>query len=229
MSSVERTDTFPAISAKTAPMIAFIGSIITLVFLAALHIASPEFDPSWRVVSEYALGRFPWLLSAMFLCWAVSSWALAAALRPFARTRIAISGLVLLLLSGAGEALAAFFDVSWPTMHGVAAMIGIPTLPIAALLISYGLDRAPGPAPGRRAMRLTAHLTWISFLVMGAAMAVFFSTYTSAGGDPNAGPPNSLPDGTIALNGWANRLLIVSYCAWLAASARRIMKLPVPA
>jgi hypothetical protein len=209
--------------------VAFAGTLATLALLAILHLVSPEFDPSWRMVSEYALGAYPWLLSAFFLCWALSSWALVAAIRPLAHGWAAKIGLVLLALSGLGEALAAFFDVTAPTMHGVAASMGVPTLPIAALLISYGIDRAAGPAPGRRAMRLTAHLTWISFLAVAASMVLFFSTYTAAGGNPDAGPPSSLPDGTIALNGWANRLLIICYCAWLAASARRVTKLAKPA
>jgi hypothetical protein len=41
----------------------------TLRLLASLHVLSPEFDPSWRVISEYALGRYGWLLSLMFLAW----------------------------------------------------------------------------------------------------------------------------------------------------------------
>ena len=227
MVSLERTDTLTSTSSapRFLAAVAFAGALATVAILAALHAASPEFDPAWRMVSEYALGRAPWLLAAMFLCWALSSWALAAALRPFARTWAAKAGLVLLVLSGLGEALAAWFDVSSPTMHGVAATLGVPTLPVAALLISYGFDRATGDAPGRRAMRVAAHLTWIGFLAVAASMVLFFSTYQAAGGDPGAAPPAALPEGTVALNGWANRLLIVTYCAWLIACARRVMKL----
>jgi len=32
-----------------------------------LHVLSPEFSPSRRVISEYALGHYPWVLSLMFL------------------------------------------------------------------------------------------------------------------------------------------------------------------
>lgn len=229
MASVAQLETHSPIGAGAALKVAMIGAIATLVLLAALHVASPEFDPSWRMVSEYALGRHPWLLSGMFLCWALSSWALAAALRPIARGWIAKAGLTLLVISGLGEALAAYFDVSSETMHGVAALLGIPTLPLAALLIGRCVDRAVGPGRGSSAMRLATHLSWLSFLLMGGAMALLFSTYAAAGGDPAAGPPTSLPKGTIALNGWANRLLIICYCGWIAATARRLMKLADPA
>jgi hypothetical protein len=45
----------------------------TLLLLASLHILSPEFDPSFRMVSEYALGRDAWVLSLMFLAWGFSA------------------------------------------------------------------------------------------------------------------------------------------------------------
>ena len=53
---------------------------LTLLLLAALHVLSPEFDPSWRMVSEYANGSHAWVLSAMFGAWALSSWALGWAI-----------------------------------------------------------------------------------------------------------------------------------------------------
>jgi hypothetical protein len=59
----------------------------TILLLASLHVLSPEFDPSWRVVSEYALGRYSWVLSLMFLSWGISSWALAAAIWSQVRTK----------------------------------------------------------------------------------------------------------------------------------------------
>lgn len=204
------------------PAVALSAAALTLVLLASLHFISPELDPSWRMVSEYALGNLPWLLSAFFLCWAISSWALAAAIAPLASSKVARAGVTLLILSGIGEALAAYFDISYSTMHGVAALLGIPTLPIAALLISY--SRALREPEGRKAVRLTAHLTWIAFFLMAAAMAVFMSSYQQAGGDLTAaGPPASLPEGTIALNGWANRLLVLSNCAWLIACSSYLL------
>ena len=225
MASVAQSETHSASGTGAAPKVALIGSITTLVLLAALHVASPEFDPSWRMVSEYALGRYPWMLAAFFLCWALSSWALVAALRPLAASWIGLAGLVLLALSGLGEALAAYYDVRAETMHGVAAALGVPTLPVAALLIGVAMDRSMGRGPGRPAMRAATHLTWISFLLVGVSMALLFSTYAAAGGDPAAGPPTSLPEGTIALNGWANRVLVICYCGWIAATSRRLLKL----
>jgi hypothetical protein len=59
---------------------------LTLWALSLLHGLSPEFHPSWRMVSEYANGRHGGLLAAMFVSWALSSWLLAYALYPLAAT-----------------------------------------------------------------------------------------------------------------------------------------------
>ena len=41
-------------------------SVAVLVLLAILHILSPEFNPAWRMVSEYANGKYAWVLSLLF-------------------------------------------------------------------------------------------------------------------------------------------------------------------
>ena len=63
-----------------AASIAIGSTAIALIALLALHIVSPEFDPSWRAVSEYANGKHGWLLSLFFATWAMGteSWTLAA-------------------------------------------------------------------------------------------------------------------------------------------------------
>jgi hypothetical protein len=58
----------------TAAWVAIAGAGAVLLLLAGLHVLSPEFDPSFRVVSEYANGRYSWVLSVMFAAWALSSW-----------------------------------------------------------------------------------------------------------------------------------------------------------
>jgi hypothetical protein len=54
--------------AGPAAWVAILATGATLILLAALHVLSPEFSPSWRVISEYALGHYAWVLSLMFLC-----------------------------------------------------------------------------------------------------------------------------------------------------------------
>ena len=104
--------------------------LLTTLVLTGLHVLSQSFDPSWRVVSEYALGRHGWVLSLMFLAWAISSWCLAFAIRSQVRTIGGQIGLVFLVAAGAGEAMASVFDLRQPAPHNLAAAVGIPSLPI---------------------------------------------------------------------------------------------------
>jgi hypothetical protein len=198
---------------KPAARVAFGASLATLALLAALHILSPEFQPSWRMISEYANGEYPWVLTLMFLSWAVSSWALAYALRPYITTKGGKIGLVFLAVAGIGEAMAALFDINH-ALHNVAGNIGIASLPVAAVLISRALGRA----------KLLAHATWVSVVLLVISFAVLMSTYVSSGGDLESGEKiTELPDGVIAFVGWTNRLLVVVYSVWVAVMAWGIL------
>jgi hypothetical protein len=194
----------------TAGRISLAASVATLVFLAALHLLSPEFDPARRMVSEYALGNYSWILSLMFLAWALSCVALFFAIKPDVRTIGGKIGLGLLLLSALGMSMAAVFDVNH-NLHGLAAMIGMPNLPIAAVLISVSLGRNLSLTSARPLLIGTAILTWVSLILMMVAIFTGFSQTFEA-----------LPG---AWFGWANRFLIVAYTIWLVVVAWRTLNL----
>jgi hypothetical protein len=189
---------------QTAARISFVASVASLVFLAALHILSPEFDPSWRMVSEYALGSYGWVLLLMFLAWAFSCVALFFAIRTQIKRIGGKIGLGFLLLAAVGMIMGGLFDVNHD-LHGLAAMIGMPSLPIAAVLISVSLGRNPAWTSVRRSLLWTAILTWVSLILMNVAIFTGFSQT----GEANPG----------AWFGWANRLLIIAYNGWLMAVA----------
>ena len=209
---------------QIAGRISFVASAACLVFLAALHILSPEFDPSWRMVSEYANGQYGWVLSLMFASWAVSSWALAFAIWSQVRTRVGKIGLVFLIAAGIGEAMASIFDINHP-LHGLAGMIGIGSLPVAAMLISVSLGRTQAWSIAKKALLWTANLTWVSVILMAVTFIILIVTYTQAGGEITA-EVTVLPPGVIALVGWANRLLVVVYCVWVMTVAWRAANAP---
>jgi len=190
----------PSISAACLSLAA---SVAALAALVSLHILSPEFDPSWRVVSEYALGHYGWVLAIMFLAWAISSRALAFAIGHELTTITGRVALVFLFSAGAGEALAAFFDLRHPLFHGLAAAFSVPELPIAAMLISIILGRMPLWSRAKRLLLWTANLTWISFALLAFAMVSLTRKVGSLR----------------LLIGWPNRLLVVLYIAWAIAVA----------
>ena len=211
---------------STGSILAIGMSILVLVLLISLHILSPEFNPAWRMVSEYANGKYPMILSAMFFLWGAASWALAYTLWPHLQTTAGKIGLLFLVVAGIGEAMAAIFDINHK-LHSLSAMIGIPGLSIAAMLISVALIRTEPWSIARNSLLWTANLTWVSILLMGIAFAVMMVTYAQAGGDMSASAEvvTTLPEGVIALVGWANRFLIVVYCAWVMTVAWYAIKL----
>lgn len=208
---------------QIAARISFATSVLTLVLLAALHLLSPEFDPSWRMVSEYANGQYGWVLSLMFVSWAVSSWALAFTIWSQAKTTAGKVGLGFLIAAGVGEAMASVFDINH-SLHGLSALIGIGSLPIAAMLLSVSLSHTPRWFGARKAILWTANLTWISVLMMAVTFIILIVTFTQAGGEMTS-QVTELPAGVIALVGWANRLLIIVYAVWVMTVSWKAIQL----
>jgi hypothetical protein len=194
--------------AASAARISFLAAAASLAFLGALHLLNPEFDPSWRMVSEYALGSYGWVLLLMFLTWALSCLALFLAVKSQITTIGGKIGLGFLLLAAVGMTMGGLFDVNHD-LHGLAAMIGIPSLPIAAVLISLSLGRNPAWISARRSLLWTAILTWASLVAMNVAIFTGFSPT----GEINPG----------AWLGWANRFLILAYNVWLMVVARQAL------
>lgn len=211
--NIQRASTVILPAAKLAIVFAF----LTVAILAGLHLLSLEFDPSWRVVSEYANGSYGWVLSLMFAAWALSSWALAFALKPLLTTKAGKVGLVFLVASGIGEAMAAMFDVNHP-LHELASFVGVGGLPVAALLISTRLAKTQAWAKAKKTLLLTANATWVSVVLMFASLGLMIGTFVASGAEIPADSTaiSAPPEGVIALVGWFNRLLIVVYCAWIA-------------
>ena len=197
------------------------SGVLSLVFLLVLHFASPEFQPSWRMVSEYAMGKYKGLLTAFFVLWGTSALLLALLLAPLVSGLWAWLGVVLLCISGIGAIMGGLFDINHP-WHGLSFALGVPTLPIAALLLSYHLVQNAAWQPHSTAILGSAHSVWLSLILMGVAMATMFSGFKKAGvsWEKDAPPPDKVPDGVVALGGYANRLLVVCYIGWLILMAK---------
>jgi Protein of unknown function (DUF998) len=210
--SVTDTSTISAPAARVA--IAAAGAVLLL--LASLHVLSPEFDPSWRVVSEYANGRYGWVLSLMFAFWALSSWALAVTVWSQVNGIGGKIALGFLIAAGVGESMASVFDINHP-FHNLAGMIGVLSLPIAAMMISVRLGHTQAWSAAKNVLLWTANLTWVSPVLMVAALIIMIRGYTWPGNKMNAD--------VIAVVGWANRLLVVVYCVWVVAVARQALQL----
>jgi hypothetical membrane protein len=194
------------------------AALAVALLIAALHAIKPEFEPSWRFISEYAIGPYAWIMQLTFLLWSASCAALAVALVRHVRTLPGKTGVGALLLVAIALALAGIFSqdpvtaapaehTTHGTLHALASMIGIPGLPIAAILISSSLWRTnPAWSPHRSALMWPAHATWISLLCMVAYLAWAV---------PRAGGFTSE-----VWAGWMNRLVVATYLIWQFAVAR---------
>ncbi len=202
--------------------IAITLSAIAIIALFALHMLSPELDSSWHMISEYAYGKFGYVLALFFVCWGISSWSTAIALLPLMKNIWSRIGIVLLIISGLGEVMGALFDIKH-SLHGAAFGLGVPTLPIAALMISYYLIRTY--KIDKIKLLISANLTWISVILMASSMVLFISALKSVGAfHPEAGPLTSLPAGVMPIVGYTNRLLVLVYIAWLIVVSSAALK-----
>jgi hypothetical protein len=205
---------------ELAAWLAFLATSVTIVLLFSLHVLSPEFPPSWRMISEYAFGHYGWVLSLMFFCWGVGSWSLVVALWPQIHSTSGKVGLWLLIIVGIGEATASVFDITHPVGHGVAGFLGVIGFPAAALLLSVALGRDQTWGEMRRSLVWLANLNWISIVLLVASLVIMTTQLARiTGGHLPEHAPKSLPPGVLAFDGWADRLIVLTNCSWVSVAA----------
>lgn len=205
---------------KNAARTSFCAAATSLALILLLHILAPQYDPSWRFISEYANGTFGWVMFLAFEAMALGYATLVFAMKGEARTIPAKAGLVLISLSALGAAVGGIFPMDpiapmpqQPTLngsiHGLGAVIGIPTLPIGAMLLTYGVTNGPSWQSSRGRLRAFANLTWISLVAMFVLMSVWMS---QSGGQFG-------PDVPV---GWLNRLVVLAYLTWTMLTAAAV-------
>ena len=208
---------------KIAARIAVVLSVTFLAILFLLHFLEPEFDPAWRLISEYELGRHGWMMTLAFFCWGGSVLALLVSLWPSLGTMGGIIGRWWLLVIGVALFGAGIFKPNAITdntpsavnnLHLLAGAIVILTFPIAASLVAGSLARNQGWATARR------RLLWATLLVWFGQLAFFGSIIISNAINPSAGRV-----GPEVLLGWPNRFMVVAYHIWLIIVALRVTQI----
>jgi Protein of unknown function (DUF998) len=205
----------------TAARITFWAAALFLVLLAILHIIKPEYDPSWRMISEYEIGRFGWAMQLAFFSLSIASVGAIVAVRSDVKSIIGYIGLVFLLIAATGMIIGGIFPSDPITtdpdalsasgkMHILGATLGIPAMPFAVVLISWVVTRrSTAWASARCWLWLTTALVWLSFV------ALVFLAFVVAKG--TLGPD--------VLIGWPNRLFIIGYSLWLMVVAWHAIQL----
>ena len=207
---------------RTAAQLSLAAAATFLILLAALHLIKPELDPSWRFISEYAIGDYGWIMALAFLSFAVGYVALFIAIRSQTRTISGRIGLGLLLVSAAGLAVAGVFttdpitttkDATTTTgdLHSLGGTLGI-AMPVAAALISWNLARNPAWSVVRRSLLSAAGLALVAFLVSSVSSGIMLAQH-----DGKFGPE--------VLVGWPNRIEVLAYSVWLMTVAWHAIQL----
>jgi hypothetical protein len=207
---------------SAAARLSFAAAATFVVLLAALHFIKPELDPSWHFISEYAIGRYGWIMVLAFLSLAIGYVSLFVALLSQLRTIAGRIGLALLLVSALGLTIAAIFTTdpitlskdavtTEGTLHNLGGTLGI-AMPFAAVLIGWKLARNPVWSSARRPLLWATGLALVAFVVSFVSVGVMVSL---SGG--KFGPE--------VLVGWPNRFEVVAYCVWLMTVAWQALKL----
>jgi uncharacterized protein DUF998 len=188
-------------------------SVTFLALLALLHFLEPEFDPSWRMISEYELGRSGWLMTIAFFAWGGSVLTLTTAVSPSLNTTGGTVGHWWMLLIGVALFAAGIFEpypITNPsptvtsTLHNLSGVIVIMTFPIAASLVARSLAHHPNWKSASRPLLWVTLLAWFGMVVFFASIPVSNIINPGAG---RVGPQ--------VFVGWPNRFLVLAYQLWL--------------
>ncbi len=213
-------------------MIYSIMSIAAVIFaamfiltLALLHFLKPEFDPKWRMISEYEIGKHGTLMQGAFFAWAASVLFMMVVAWRFIGSAGGIIGwvwflIIVLALVGAGifktNAITDNSTGRDNTIHTLCESIVILTFPIASTLVANALLRSPFWEPYTLVVFNFTLLNWLGMI------GFFASIIWSRRKDPSAGRV-----GPKVLLGWPNRIMAVIYNVWvimLAVCVIQMMK-----
>ena len=222
MTTTILTDEPQAVPARAAHIA--IGAIVTYqLLLVALIFLRPDLDPSWHTISEWAIGRYGWLMSFAFFSSAVGYAALFLTLRSELHGRLGRSGLVALLICVIGATGVSLFTTDpMPlrpplsvrgTLHVVFGTTQLLLLPFAALLINVSLLRNRRWAAARHALAWTAGLPLFGF----AAFVVYSAVFVAPHGRDAYGPGVNI--------GWPPRFALFTYMIWVVTLAGQAMQM----
>jgi Protein of unknown function (DUF998) len=208
-------------SKRPLPQAAWIFGAAFLLLLAIMHLVKPELGPTWRMISEYEIGDFGWVMRLAFFCWAAGFLCLAISLWPLLETRGGKIGkwwlvIISIALLGAGTfATQPITDLARGTvdkLHSAFGAIMIFTFPIASTIIARQLFKLFQAGTAKKQLVWVTALVWLGFLA-------FFSTiiiYSDQAKTRAYGPE--------VLIGIPNRGMVVTYTVWLMTVARLVSK-----
>lgn len=187
--------------ASAAQWIVFACAAYYVIVGAALHFLEPEYDPRYRFMSEYAWSAHGWLMTTTFFVLALALLTVALSLRNlYGPSRSARVGFGLLVVGAAGICVAGVFR-GFP-LHDVGGAVGLPSVVMAALLLSWSFRRALGWRP----------LFFITLLIALGMLTALLSMIIDVG-----------------MPGLQQRIFLSLILLWLAIVAHRLVRVTASA
>lgn len=202
----------------SAARLSLVSNVVFIGLLAALHVIKSDVDPSWRFISEYAIGRNGWMMQLAFLALAVSNVATWAAIRECLRTKLGRVGSALFLVGTFGLLIAAIFvtdPVNTPSerqttsgnLHNLGGALGLLGF-LGTIIISIRLLRC-------RKWHTALATIWIAAAILILGFLISFVGITMIAVEHQGVFSPETPVG------WPNRIGILGGSAWLAIIAWR--------
>lgn len=194
--------------AEIAAITAIVAGGITVGLIAILHVLEPEYDPSWRMISEYSLGRHGWMMRLAFVTMAIGLAATCVALWPFGGAWTI--GLAAVSVGALGAAFLDADPIMTPRAHAtpvgrahtVMGGVLLAGFPLAALFAGIGVAPVLGWTPAIASAVPLAGLVW--FLIAAAPAH-------GQGGSPE-----------IRI-GWPDRFCLLAYLGWVVLAAVSVL------
>jgi hypothetical protein len=193
---------------SVAAVYALGATALAVVLMVLLHVLEPGFDPSWRILSEYSLGRYGLLMRIAFVAMGTGVIAIALAISGAARPWSL--GLALVAIGPLGAAFIDTDPITTPRTQmsrrsNVHAALGsLFNLGFPAAATVAGISAASDPATG-------TILAWAS-VVPWITLAWFLGTNVRHTRPDAVGAPD-------VHIGWPNRVSILAYLGWVALAA----------
>jgi hypothetical protein len=197
--------------AARAATVALVAVAYFVVIIVVLHLLRPELSPISQPTSEYAVGRYGFLMTSAFFSMSLASFALIVGLLqgvpPRARSRI---GLGLLGLWGVGVLIAMSFPIDPEgapqtvsgTIHRINGPLTFLSLTAGTILVSRGFSQDERWRPFHRTALI------LSLLMLAVYVVTFLNIATGSG-----------------FAGLCQRLFLAAFVTWVVLVASRLRSL----
>ena len=191
--------------------LAYVSLALFVIALFTLHFLKPEFDPKWRMISEYEIGKYGFVMRVAFFLWGIG--VLATLIRmnnvPSGFSILIFIWLVIIVIAlfGAGifktDPIVKSTNSLTNAIHTLCGTIVILTFPIIATIICIRYIRSALISVPTILIGNTIFV-WLGQISFFSSIAISRRTNQQT---ENFGPRIYL--------GWPNRIMVFSYVLWM--------------